>query len=278
MSTDLNYEKGKYVEYKEFVESRRVDDGTYIFVNYQYDEEFLSQIDKIDKKTFFIIFICKEYYNYKSTKIKDIDRKLRPFWFPFKKDKAKYRHIPLFMIIELCRLIKQYKGIKLKVIASRELLIVATCYINQIFDSTIEINNPTPTLAPLISKKSIKTIKEILWGENFSSYTFFDLDNIQRINYDELHQSAQHIFVRNLKARDPNIGKMHMGKVIEVPTVHDSADIVIIVMTTFLATHRDKSAHINVKSKDKIFEKLKRYISIDKKSNKNIKIINSSSN
>lgn len=273
MSQDFNYDKGKYVEFKDLVKSTLVDDTTYIFVNYQYEHEFLSQIDTIDEKMIFIIFICKEYHNFKSKKIKAIDGKLRPFWFPFSIDEN--RCIPLFMVIEMCRLINQYKGIKLKLIGSRNLLIVATCYLNQIFDSKIEINDPTSTPRPVISKQSIEKIKRIL-KENCSLYNFFDLDNIQRINHNELHQYAQNIFVKNYKTKDPNIGKM--GKVIEVPTVKDSADIVIILMMTFVATHRDKSAHINVISKDKIFEKAKRCILIDQNCNHNVKIINSSSN
>lgn len=223
------------------------------------------------KKMNFIICICKEHYSTKSDKIKAINRKFRPFWFQFKE--IENRRIPLFIIIELCRLIKEYKVIKVKVITCKTLLIMATNYLNQIFDSRIEIIVTKPLRvsapSPMLSHQAIKKIRRILM-ENFSSYMFFDLENIPGIK----HQNTQNVFVKNIKTRDPKIYKKDYN-VIKVPIERDSADIVSIIMMTYIASNRDKSATINVKSNDNVFKDAKRYISIDQKCNQNINIIDS---
>lgn len=275
MNGDLNDDKGKYVEYKKFVRPSAVHDITYIFLNYHDELKYLIELDEaeIDENMNFIIFISKEHFNEKFSKIKAIKRKCRSFWFPL--ERTKLRCIPVCIIIELVRLVNEYNGINLKVISSRNIIFTAANYINQIFNAAIEIKVPTPTPEPVISDQDIKNIQRIL-KENFSSCFFFDLDNIPKINQNDINRNTQNIFVRNLKTRDPNICKM--DNIIKVPTEKDSADAVIIIMMTFIATFRKKCKCIYVKSNDGIYKKAKIYISIDQNSNQNINIIDSSSN
>lgn len=275
MSQDFNDEKGKYVEYKEFVGASPVHDRTYTFISFNDDHAYLSNLNNINinDKMNYIIFICKEHYNDQSYKIKDINRKCRPFWFPL--IKTKYRCIPLLILIELCRLRNEYKGIKLRVIASRKLLFVGASYLNQIFESAIEIHVPTPTPEPVISDQSIKTIKRIL-KEHFTECHLFDLDNIPKIKHKDLNQNTHNIFVRNYITRDPNIGEL--DNMIVVPTEKDSADVVIIIMMTFIAKFLKNCKCINVICNDFIFKLAKFYISFDETSNYNINIIDSTSN
>lgn len=275
MNGDLKDDKGKYVEFKEFVRPSAVHDMIYIFVNFHDDHKYLSNLDtiQVNDKMKYIIFICKEHYNDESNKIKDINRKCRPFWFPL--IKSKYRCIPILILIELCRLKNEYKGMKLRVIASRKILFVGASYINQIFDSAIEIDVPTPTPEPVISDQSIKIIKRIL-KEHFNECNLFDLDNIPKIKHNELNQNTFNIFVRNLKTKNPNIGEF--DNIIVVPTEKDSADVVIIIIMAFITKFLKKCKCINVISNDFIFKLAKFYISFDKTSNYNINIIDSTSN
>lgn len=279
MNQDINNEAGIYLNYQQFLNNGLGGDRKVIFFNYHDDAKFLCQLVKEPNYStaIFILFICKEQYR-QTENIKEINRYCNPFWFPFQK--TKFRDISLFIFIELCKLINAYRDIKLEVSASIRFLDIGISYINQIFNSNItKLNKNYQKESPdlHVSYQSIESIRRILADiYNYSSYIFYDLDNIPKPDQNEFDRqntcSILDIFVRNFKTDDSSI--KNKKNIIVVPNLKDSADMIIILMMVITAKKCKTSATICVKSGDDIFLKTRLYILVDRENNHNVSIIN----
>lgn len=278
MIQDINDEAGIYLEYKETVKRGRGGDKKVILFNYHDDAKFLCELVKKSdyKSAIFILLICQEQFK-ETENIKEINRYSTPFWFPFRKNK--FRDINLFIFIELVKLMISHKEMKLEVSASMSFLDIAIGYLNDIglFDSKIKKLQKNKTNSPKLSYQSLESIRRILANiHTFSSYIFYDLDNIPKRDQNEPDRKNTccflDVFVRNSKTKDSRIKKKE--NIIVVPDAKDSADIIIILMMTITAKESEKNATICVKSGDDIFPKAQRYILINEEYNQNVSIIN----
>lgn len=142
MSQDFNNAKGKYLEYKQFLNQGCGVDRKVIFLNYHDHGKYLCDLIKKSnyRTAVFIIFICKEHYR-ETENIKEINRFCTPFWFPFEKNK--FRDINLFIFIEILKLIYNHRDMKIEVFTSTQFLHIAIGYINKIFNTHIKIQKPS---------------------------------------------------------------------------------------------------------------------------------------